>query len=155
MDDLNKKKHFPLFVEAANKQVIIFGGGNIATRRCETLMLFDFEITVVAPQISNALSDFAASGKIKTLISPYEESQIKNQFMVLACTNDRGVNKQIGEVARAKNIFVSVCDRREECTFYFPAVATSEDATIGIVGSGNNHKAVKFAAQKIREVIKG
>ncbi len=155
MDNHNKKTHFPLFVETANRKVIIFGGGKIATRRCETLDKFGFDITLVAPKISTAILNLEMREKIKIKKLPFCESQITNQFMVLACTDDRLTNKKIGEIARSKNILVSVCDCKEECTFYFPAIAMGEDITVGIVGNGDNHALVKESAMQIRDVIKG
>jgi len=72
---------------------------------------------------------------------------------VTACTSDRQVNQMIGENCREAGIPVSVCDAREESTFWFPAVAVNEEVTVGIVGSGETHDVTRKAASAVRKVI--
>ena len=33
------------------------------------------------------------------------------------------MNYEIGKISKEKGIFVSVCDAKEECSFFFPAIA--------------------------------
>ena len=87
--------------------------------------------------------------------TPYSSEQLAGCFMVLACTGDRAVNHKIGEDAKERGLFVSVCDNREECNFFFPAVEAGEEVTAGIAGTGENHGATKNAAAKVREIIEG
>lgn len=72
----------------------------------------------------------------------------------MAATDDRAVNRLVGEDARALGIPVSVADRREECTFLFPAVCLGEELVAGVVSANNDHKAVARAAAAIRETLK-
>ena len=48
---------------------------------------------------------------------------------------------------------MSVCDRREECTFFFPAVAVNDEVTVGIVGSGKTHRVTRKTAVRLREIV--
>lgn len=74
-------------------------------------------------------------------------------WMVLACTNDRDLNRAIGAYCREKGILVNICDARNESTFWFPAVGLSDELTMGLVGTGNDHMNVKKAAAMLRDVI--
>ena len=74
--------------------------------------------------------------------------------IILACTDDRKLNKKIGAYARKKGIPVNVCDAREESSFWFPAVALNEELTMGLVGTGEDHTAVRKAAAELRKVIR-
>lgn len=73
--------------------------------------------------------------------------------MILACTDDRELNRQIGAYGKRRNIPVNVCDAREESTFWFPAIALNEELTMGLVGDGTSHGTVRKAAAALREVI--
>lgn len=73
--------------------------------------------------------------------------------LVLACTDDRQLNKNIGEHCREHGIPVNVCDAREESTFWFPAIALNEELTMGLVGDGTSHGTVRDAAAALREII--
>ena len=53
---MKKNTRFPLFIDLKDKPVIVFGGGKIATRRVETLLDFKARVIVVAPEVSERIS---------------------------------------------------------------------------------------------------
>ena len=73
--------------------------------------------------------------------------------MILACTDDRELNRSIGDYAKRKKIPVNVCDAREESTFWFPAIAVNDELAMGLVGTGEDHAVVRRAAAALRAVI--
>ncbi len=148
-----KNRRFPIFVESEGKKVTVFGGGKIAARRIRTLCMFDFDIEVISPEILDEIKTLAEENKIRYICDVYREEYIDSQFMVLPCTDNREVNREIGIIAKEKGALVSVCDRKDECNFFFPAIAVNEDVTVGIAGSGNTHDITKKTAARVRRVI--
>lgn len=148
-------RFFPVFVPPEGKKVLVIGGGSIAERRIRTLMKFDFTVVCVSPSAVAEISELAEQGKLTYIRDNYDKKYLKDCYMVLACTDRRQVNRQAGLDAREKNMLVSVCDSREECNFYFPAIAAGEEVTAGIVGSGRDHHATRRAAAAVRKVIEG
>ncbi len=146
-------RHFPLFVSSLGRQAVVFGGGNIAQRRVETLLQFSFSVTVVSPSLTAKLQEAARKGEIEYIDGRYSEKYLAGSYLVIACTNDRQVNRRIGEDARERDLHVSVCDSREECTFFFPAIAVNDEVTVGIAGSGTTHSLTRRAAARVREII--
>ena len=73
--------------------------------------------------------------------------------LAVAATGDRAVNRAVGEEARGLGIPVSVADRHEECTFYFPAVCLAGGLSAGVVSQGEDHHKTARAARAIREVL--
>ena len=146
---------FPVFVPSDGKKVIVFGGGKIASRRVRSLMEFDFDVTVVSSSITEEIRDFADAGRLTYIEGRYRPSYIDDQFMVIACTDDREVNRSIGFIAKEHGCLVSVCDSKEECNFFFPAIAVNDEVTAGIVGSGKTHHITKRAAAEVRKIIEG
>lgn len=146
----NKNRFFPLFVPSSGKRVVVIGGGAIAERRVNTLLQFDFEILVVAPSVTEALSQWADSGALQYSKQSYDSACLTDAFLVLVCTNDRSVNHRAGEDAKARGLYVSVADCKEECNVFFPAVITTEQETIGLVGNGRNHCKTKKTADWLR-----
>ena len=63
------------------------------------------------------------------------------------------MTRRIGEDCRAAGIPVSVADRAEESTFYFPAVCEGGGLIAGVVSDGTAHRAVAQAAERIRAVL--
>ena len=72
--------------------------------------------------------------------------------MIMA-TSSREVNRQIGQEARNLGIPVSVADRAEECTFFFPAVCQGGGLVAGVVSDGTDHHKTARAAKAIRKCL--
>ena len=150
---MEKREFFPLFIRTRGKHVVVFGGGAIAARRINTLRRFHFQITVVAPRIRQEL--LVDNEDITIITDTYHCKYLSEADLVLACTDDKEVNRQIHIDAQQKNILVNVCDRKEDCDFYFPGIVFAEEATLGIVGNGKNHHGIKIMIDKIRNMFEG
>ena len=131
---------FPLFIDLKDREVLVVGCGKIGGRRADILKSFGANVTAVDPK----------NGEIKR---KFEDTDIENKFLVLACTDNKDLNKHIGKICRQKNILVSVADSAEDSTFFFPALCQSEELCIGIVSNGDKHTLVKETAAKIRRAF--
>ena len=151
--DERPRTHFPLFVDCSGKKALIVGGGKIAARRVRTLADFAFELTVVAPEAQTEILRLAEAGRLEYLPRVFEEQDLDGAFLVLAATDDRAVNHRVAMLARHRGVFASIADDRDECSFFFPAVAESGRVTVGVCGDGSAHPEVSAAAKKIREVL--
>jgi len=152
----SQKSFFPLFIDMNGRKVLIVGGGNVAERRVKNLVSFGADVTVISPDTTEYIEHASSSNIIHLLRRQYENGDIAavNPFLVIAATDDRQVNHNVMTEAENKNILVSVADNRDECAFYFPAIAESDDYIAGLVSkNGDNHAGVKRVAEKIREVI--
>ena len=151
---LRPRDHFPLFCDVRGKRALVVGGGAIAARRCATLCRFSFSVEVVAPQVCPSLEALAQQGLLTIARRPFAPPDVTGAFLVVAATDRREVNRQVGQLSRRQGAFVSVADCAQECTFFFPALVEQGDLTIGVTGNGKDHKAVARCAQKIREMLK-
>ena len=57
-----KHKYFPLFVSLEEKEILVVGGGTIASRRIRALLPFGGRLTVIAPEVSDFIKEAAAEG---------------------------------------------------------------------------------------------
>ena len=147
------RNHFPIFVDISDKKAVVIGGGTIARRRIETLLNFNIDIVVVSPHITEEIEDNLSN--ITYIKDTYKREYIKGAWLVLACTDSRSANRQIGIDAKSENMLVSVCDCKEECNCYFPGVVFEENVTIGICGDGHNHRDTKMVIDRVRSLFKG
>ena len=146
---MKNKCFFPMFVDLSDKNIIVIGGGNIATRRVKTLLQFTRNIKVIAPRMTQELMELGKAGKIEALMRPIKRSDFSFAYMVLAATNDWKVNDEIYRVCKEEGIYVNVADNKEKCDFYFPGVYVEDEIVIGITASGQDHK----KARKLRLAI--
>lgn len=145
---------FPLFIDLTGKKVTVFGGGMIAGRRIKTLLKFGAAVTVVAPEISEDIKKLWDAGEITCRLRAYEQGELRGEFMVLAATNDNGVNFAITREAKNKGMYANCASDKEQSNFFFPGVCTTENISVGVCGTGKCHKNVKETTEAIRDVLK-
>lgn len=148
--------YFPIFVSLKHKKCVVIGGGTIAVRRVRTLLNFCDDITVISPTICPEMENLVKENKITYCSRRYQPGDGKDVFLLAACTDDRAVNHQAGEEAKAFGAFVSVADCKEECNFLFPGIAAEEEsgAVIGVCASGKNHSLAKKLTGQCRQLLK-
>lgn len=142
------ERKFPLFVDLTGRPVAVFGGGAVAVRRVRTLLAFGADLTVVAPEPDPALSELG----VRLERRAYRPGELGAAALVLAATDDPAVNRAITREAREKGIPANNASDHTDSDFFFPAVILTEELTVGITGTGANHRAVRRAAETIREM---
>ena len=146
--------YFPLFINIKEKDILVFGGGNIATRRIKAMLPYGACIRIIAPEISEELQQLAEqNGNLILDYRKYKLSELQKPDFVLAATNDEKVNQTIFRECRHKGILVNVASNRELCDFYFPGVVQQGDITVGITANGKNHKKVAEVTEQIRKLL--
>lgn len=144
---------FPIFIELAGKKIIVIGGGTIATRRINALLPFGAVITIISPVLSEKLEALCLNKQVKWTQKNYETGDLKDAFMVLACTDSRLINHLIYEDALKLDCYYNSCDCKEECDFYFPGLATKDNIVIGITANGVNHSQAREVTEEIRALL--
>lgn len=138
---------FPLFVDLHGRKAVVVGGGKIALRRVQILQSFGAEVTMIAPHCTSVPEG------VTYLCRPYAKGDVSGAFLAVAATDNRAVNQQVGQEAKDANIFVSVADRRDESTFFFPAICEGSGLVAGVVSEGDAHKKTAQAAKVIRNLL--
>lgn len=151
--------HFPIFVDLTDREILVVGGGMVASRRIRVLTGFCEHITVVAPEVSQEIAGSVSSEpggcRLTVFQRPFEPSDLDGRHLVLAATDDAGLNRRIAEMCRARGIPVNDCSDQAFCDFQFPAIVQDGDVVIGINSSGKNHRLVKETRQNIERCLGG
>lgn len=147
---------FPLFVDIRGKSVVAVGGGRIASRRVKTLLNGEFGavVKVISPEISEEMKIMLSQRGEEELCwikASYDEKYLEGAHMVLACTSDDGVNRQIYDDCHRLGIMVNNASDKSLCDFHFPGVIIEDDAVIAFNGGGRDHRKVKLLRQRLEE----
>ena len=142
-----------MFIDLSDKNIVVAGGGNIATRRVKTLLKFTRNITVVATKVTQELMDLGKAGTVNLHIRPVKRSDFASAYMVIAATNDWKLNDEIYRVCKEEGIYVNVADDKSKCDFYFPGIYMQDEVVVGITASGLNHKKARRVRVAIQEAM--
>jgi len=141
---------FPMFINLKQKEVLVIGGGKVATRKVKTLLNFGPSITVIARQTTDLIDKLAQEGVIKLHKRSFNlKEDIKNKDAVIVALDDIDLQKSIYEKCSKENIPVNCVDSPAFCTFIFPSVIVRGDFVIGISTSGK----APLISKKVREFL--
>ena len=150
---MKNKPFFPMFIDLSDKNIVVVGGGSIATRRVKTLLAFTRNITAVAPKTTMELHELGKAGFVNLINRPVKRSDFTMAFMVIAATNDWKLNDEIYRVCKEEGIYVNVADDKSKCDFYFPGIYMQDEVVVGITASGLNHKKARKVRVAIQEAM--
>lgn len=149
-------KYFPLFVKMEGVRVLVFGAGDVATRRVRELAKTTCELTVVAPDCSKEMEELIQQweGRIQYVNDVYRPGCLMEEDMdlVLALTDDEKVNETIYRECRHRDIKVNVASNHELCSFYFPAIVdVAESELLVAIASADATKETHAKVRALRE----
>lgn len=147
--------YFPLFIDLNRKKILVFGGGQIATRRIHTLLEFGPDITVIAPEFTDDIAGLASQKMLVLEKRSYLSGEVTEPYMVLAATNNCKINDDIYNECKAKGILVNVASDQKKSDFFFPGIVIDKPLVVGITASGKDHKKVKALTLKIKDLLIG
>src|SRR5437762_9803934 len=145
----------PLYIAClrlSGRRCVVVGGGDVGLEKVEGLLACDGEVTLIAPDVIEALRDLAAEGSIRWEQREYAgAADLEGVFMVIAATNDTDVNIRVYEDAERRAMLVNVVDVPPLCNFILPAIFRSGPLAIAISTAGASPALAKRIKAEIAE----
>jgi uroporphyrin-III C-methyltransferase / precorrin-2 dehydrogenase / sirohydrochlorin ferrochelatase len=140
----------PVFQNIRNKLCLVVGGGAVAVRKAGVLLDAGARVRVVAPGIDEALMQH---GNVEAITARFEAKHLDGVTLVIAATDDRAVNRQVSELAQARNIPVNVVDDPELCSFIMPAILDRSPLMIAFSSGGASPVLTRMMRGKLETMI--
>ena len=142
--------YFPFMMDIKGKQCLVAGGGGIALHKVRILLGFEAHIKVVAPEICEELKALRGDS-LELQEREFFDGDVEDVDFVIAATDEEALNYHISDLCRQRRIPVNAVDRKEACSFIFPALIQDKDLLVAISSGGQSPAAVSFVKNKIRE----
>ncbi len=127
---------YPLFADLDQREVLVVGGGEVATRKVEALLHAGARVLVCAPVLSPQLAQWLADGRVHLLPGPFEPAWLDAAWLVVAATDDGPFNARLADEAQARKKLVNVVDDAALSTFQAPVIVDRDPVLIAISSSG-------------------
>jgi len=127
---------YPINLEIKDMKITIIGGGNVAYRKCKNFLEFGKSVSVISPKFINKFE--LIKNKVELVYDTYKEEYIKDSFIVVAATNNKEINKNIGIYCRNYGKLVNVVDNIELSNYTVPSYIKRGDLLIGISTGGKS-----------------
>ncbi len=145
---------FPMFVDLTDKDVLLVGGGSVATRKLKTLLKFKPKITVISIECSEFIENLAQKGKIVLHKRKFEpENDIKGRDLVIVAIDNLKLQSITYDICKEKKIPVNCVDSPAFCSFIFPSVIIRGDFVLGISTSGKAPLLSKTTREILEKIL--
>lgn len=141
--------YLPITIKIVSANILIVGGGKVATHKAQILARFTDKATVVAPEITDELKALPFQTKEKA----FEPSDLDGVQLLFVCTGDHELNHQIKQLATERHILTSVCDDPAQCDFISPAIYRNDNLTIAVGSDSRDVKRSIRVRNRIKELI--
>lgn len=130
---------FPISLKLQQQPCLIVGGGHIAYRKAVLLQKAGAVISVIAPEIEASLLEIVQATAGQYVQAPFNsEIPLRSYRLVIAATNDAGVNRQVFEDCEAENVLVNSVDDPPHCRFMVPAIIDRSPLVISVASNGTS-----------------
>lgn len=151
---MNKKyPYYPIYLDIEGRNVVIVGGGNVCARKAETMMKYGARVTVVSPQFTDEIEQWARQGCLALSRKKYDQSDLDGANIVIASTDDEAINTQIATDCRQRRILVNVVDVTALCEFIVPAILEKGSVQIAISTGGKSPALARTLKEDLQRFI--
>lgn len=153
---MERNELYPIFVKVHQLNFLIVGGGNVGLEKLSFLLKSspNANVEVISIDFLDELVTLADKHPTVSLTQKaYDISDLENRHLVIGCTDNLPVNKQIMTEAKAKNLLVNIADTPDQCDYYLGGIVTKGHVKIAISTNGKSPTTAKRIRQFLEDVI--
>lgn len=148
-------RYLPIALDVKDRVCLVVGAGHVALRKVEWLRGAGARIEVIASEACAEIRGLAGTGALSLAERAFEDSDLARvrPALVIAATDDGGLNARVSELAKAQSIPVNVVDAPALCSFIVPALVDRAPVTIGISTEGSSPVLARLIRRRIESVL--
>jgi len=139
---------YPLFLNLSDRTCIVIGGSELAEGKTRDLLDARARVRVIAPEVTNQMSEWAHAGRLQWEVRSYETGDLGDAFLVVS-VEDSETNDRILAEADERHIFCNAVDDVPHCSCYASAVVRRGPLQIAISTAGHS----PALAQRLRKEL--
>lgn len=146
--------YFPFMMEVENRQWLIVGGGKVALHKIEVLRQFHTGIRVVAREVCEEIRTLAKEDPLLDFSErDLETSDLETADFVITATDDAALNRYVSDYCIRRRIPVNAVDKKDLCSFIFPALIREDHFTAAFSTEGASPSAAADLKRRARAAI--
>ncbi|MCH9299315.1 siroheme synthase CysG [Pantoea allii] len=145
--------YFPLFCRLQGKRCLLVGAGDVAERKARLLLAAGASLSVGALTFSSAFQHWAQAGELTLIHGEFHPDWLAGCWLVVAATNDEGVNQQVADVADAQQIFCNLVDAPEQASAIMPSIIDRSPLMIAVSSGGRAPVLARLLREKLEAML--
>jgi precorrin-2 dehydrogenase / sirohydrochlorin ferrochelatase len=146
-------RYYPICLDVRGKKCVVVGGGVVAERKVSGLLESGAAVTVIAADLTPALIEWAAAGRIEATPRAYQTGDLNGAVLAIAATGDERVNAAVADDARSAGVLVNVVDDPPRCDFIVPSVVRRGDLTVSVSTGGRSPALARLVREDLERAL--
>jgi len=146
-------RYYPIYLDLKGRDALVVGGGAVAEGKALHLVEAGARVTVVSPELSEALRAAADRGEIIHLSRSFADGDLNGAFLVISATDDRKVNEKVAKAAMERKLLCNVVDQPDLCNFITPALVTRGELQISVSTGGGSPTLTQRVKREVAALI--
>src|SRR5262245_19902179 len=146
-------RYYPIYLDLKGRKALVVGGGAIAEGKALQLVAAGARVTVVSPELTEALRASVERGEIEYRGGSFIEEDLYGAVLVISATDDRKVNEEVVRVAAARGLLCNVVDQPDLCNFITPALVTRGELQISVSTGGGSPTLTQRVKREVAALI--
>jgi siroheme synthase-like protein len=146
-------RYYPIYLDLKGRHALVVGGGAIAEGKALQLVEAGARVTVVSPELTEALRAAADRKEITYLNSSFIEENLNGVILVVSATDDRKVNEKVAKAAGERGLLCNVVDQPDLCNFITPALVTRGELQISVSTGGGSPTLTQRVKREVAALI--
>ncbi len=142
---------YPVNLDIRNQLCLVIGGGGVASRKVESLLICSAVIRVISPAACENIVKLAGKGLLEWQQRPYRPGDLHGAKLVFAATDNLETQERVVAEANEAGILVNVITSPDDCTFQVPASFRRGGLLITVATGGGS----PALAARIRKNLEG
>ncbi len=130
--------YFPIYLDMSRRRCLVIGGGAVAERKIAALLETGAEVTVLAPDVTDAVAGLSKQNAIRFTARCYEDGDLDGFELAFVATDDPQVNAAVYREGRSRGVWVNSADDPARCDFILPSVLRRGDLTVAVSTGGTS-----------------
>ena len=126
---------YPVNLVLDGRRCLVVGGGKVALRKVEGLLVCGGRVTVVAPRINPELRMLSG---VMIEARPWRPDDLDGMWLVIAATDDPEVNRAVYDAGQRAGVWVNGADDPANCSFTLPSVVRRGDLQVTVSTGGRS-----------------
>lgn len=149
---------YPIFLKLHQLHVLLVGAGEVGYEKLFFILKSSPEarVTVVSPEVSEDIQQLLSEKvghRVEILQRPFQESDLDGKDLAIAATNNRELNQQVQQAAKARKVLINVADTPDLCDFYLGSIVTRGPLKVAISTNGQSPTFAKRFRQVLEEAL--
>ncbi len=146
-------QYLPIFLDVRGQPCLVVGGGEVAVRKVTNLLRAQAAVTLVAPELAAPLRAALGEGSLTHIERGFQAADLEGMRLVVAATDDRTVNRQVAELAKARGVPVNVVDQGEDSSFIMPSVIDRSPVVVAVSTGAASPVLARLLRTRLESVI--